>query len=218
MNTGVCIKCGKPNPEHTQRFFAIKVIANSSTSYQGRKQITTTVTNESFVGAERIQVCDECIRKKRLSNSVFTAIGVLFASFLALLILFAWVINGETGKKVSDYFLVIAIIASIIAVIMFFVGMKKEDPFVGELLLKKMKGEEANQICYVPVEPNWYLKSDKSGVDLEVFKKKTGLKTNLADGLFLTCIALGMGDATVDQIVDGNGQQEEINTEQASLS
>ena len=216
MNT--CVKCGKSDPEHTQRFFAIRVVSNSSTSYRGRKQITTTVTNESFAGVERIHVCEACIRGKRFSNAVFTSIGVLFASFLGCLILFAWIINGKSGKSISDYFLAITIISAIIAIIMFVVCMNKEDPFVGGLLLKKMKGKEANGICYVPAEPEWYLKSDKSGVDLEVFKRKTGLRTNLADGLFLTCIALGLGDATVDQIIDGNGQQEVVNAEQNSLS
>lgn len=202
MNNEVCMNCGAGNAEHTFRYIAVNVSANSSTRYSGRKKITTTVTTESVAGAEIFVVCDKCIRSKRRSNAILSGIGGLFAGFFGALLL----ATAFTGKQffnshVPGIMTVVFIVAVVCSVCCFISEWIKEAPFIGAMLLKKKKGAAANGIVYVPTDKNLYLSKDKTHPDLAVFKSKTGLKTGVGDMVFIQCVATGLGDMVVDQIL-----------------
>ena len=200
MSNEVCMNCGAKNPEHMSRYIAVNVSANSSTSRSGRKQVTTTVTTESVVGAEKFVVCDKCIQSKRRSYAILCGIGGLFAGFFGSLLLAA-VFTGKRffNSHVSGIMTVVCIAAVICAVCWFISAMREEAPFTGARLLRKKKGAAANGVVYVPTDRSLY-------PDLAAFKSKTGLKTGVGDMVFLQCIASGLGDMVVDQIL---AQQEQ---------
>ncbi len=199
MENNVCCKCGRKNPENIYRFLAVDVKTSSSTQYQGGQQVTTTVTNEKLAGADKIYVCDKCIQKQRIIDAFFFGFCVLFICFIIVSILYLW-LAGNDNDHIGTGLLVVLILSTVAGVFMFIHSMKEDKEFLAASILKKIKGKDAATTTYVPVNADLYRKQDGTGADLDRFKRRTGLKTNLADSLLTSCISLGIGNALVDQL------------------
>lgn len=204
MEQKTCIKCGKPNPEYEPRFVAVNVISNSSTSYSGRKQITTTTTSERIIGPERCCACEDCIKKKRTADAVSAGLGGLLGGTIFPFIMSVFFLGKRFNDNAGTAFLVCLAIGVVVSVCVFIYQMKRDMPFIAEELLKKARKNaivSPEQIRYIPVDPSLYLSKDKTHPDLEVFKSKTNLKTNIGTIIFTQFVLTGLGDALVDQML-----------------
>ena len=213
MEERICIRCGKPDPQHTLRYFAVNQVSHSTTQYSGRKKITTTLTNESIAGAERINVCNRCIKRKRLLNSLECGLAVFICVIIFCAIIYFYCTSSKKPDDPKDFYILFLVLAAVSAVITFIVTMARKTPFVGALVLKKVKGKEAENITYVPADPYLYFGKDKTHVSLDVFKNKSGLKTEIGDELFIKFISPGIGNEAVDAIIEADKAkaQEELN-------
>ena len=197
-----CIKCGNPNPEHTMRFAVVNVSSTSTTTYQGRKQITTTTTNESMAGVDKCCVCESCIRKKRIGHSIGTAIATFLAVYFFYIIFAAFFTNKKYfNSHVPGIFKVGALLSAVVAIIVFIVLMQTETPLIGAMILKKKRGKDGKGKVFAPIEPSIYTGKGSTQPNITAFMTKTGLKTQVANGIFFKFIASGTGSQLVDQML-----------------
>ena len=204
MENTNCIKCGNPQTAQTLRFVAVNQSSSSSTRYSGRKQITTTTTTEQLAGVERASFCADCIKKERVSTTIWNGVAGLFAGFgmpFFLMLIFSGkkFFNAHAGT-IALVCLGIGVIVSICTAIF---GWKTSVPELAAKILGKVKKGPK----YIPVDPGIYKKKPTDAVpDLETFKSKTGLKTNVGLLVFTQFIATGLGDALVDAMLLQNSQ------------
>lgn len=204
MEQKFCIKCGKPNPEYEPRFVTVGVISSSSTSYSGRKQVTTTTTSERITGVDRCCVCEDCIRKKRISSAIGAALGGLLGGTFVTFIMAIFFMGKSFNDHAMGAFLVSLLVGVAVCVGVFIHQMKEDMPFLAAALLKKARNDKAVALenkRYIPVDASIYHGKNSTQPDLEVFKNKTALKTNIGPLIFMQYVASGMGDQLVDQML-----------------
>lgn len=204
MEQKTCIKCGRENPEHEPRFVKVSVISSSSTSRSGRQQVTTTTTSERIIGVDKCCVCDKCVRSKRRGEATGSFFGALFGTLFVTFIMAIFIMGDAFNSRVATVFFVTLFIAFVVAVITFIVKMKKPMPFVAADIIKKARKTPAialETIKFIPVDRSLYLGEATKEPNLEVFKTKTGLKTNIASVILSQFVAPGIGDQLVDHIL-----------------
>ena len=204
MEQKTCIKCGCSDPEYDLRFVKVGVISSSSTARSGRKQVTTTTTTERIDGVDRCCVCDKCIRSKRTASAFGAAFGGLFGGLFVTFLLAIFLMSKSFNDHVKEAFLVSLLVGVVIAVIVFIVKMRTDAPLVAADIIKKdrkLPRVSLENIRFIPVERSIYINKKTNQPDLEVFKSKTGLKTNIAAILFLQFVATGIGNELVDQML-----------------
>lgn len=195
MNANTCKKCGKPDPEHAFLFTAVDVQSNSTSARSGKRTVTTTTTRESVSGVEAACFCDQCIKKKRLSRATGIAFLGFVGSFFGLTILSLIIpISKSTyNSNAGVIFLIIGLIAAAAAIAAFISTMKEKPGITAADLMKQVNKTNAPGVAkkYVNMDPSLY--KDKQGKgDLNAFKRETGLKTGVADALFLQIMAPGV--------------------------
>lgn len=196
METKVCEKCGKTVPVETFRFVKVNVSATQSTSYSGRKQITTTTTYEQFDGVCRADFCADCIKKKRLFTAIEYFVIGLVAGF-GLPFLLALLFTGQNFNSSAGIIALICLgIGLVCGIIGFVVGMKEQAAFLaGSILDGKRKGTR-----HIPVAKGIY--DNKQGTPaLDLFTRRSSLKTNVGLTVFTQFIATGLGDILVDTLL-----------------
>lgn len=191
----ICTKCHSANNVHTFRFYTVDVHSSSVNGRRGNRTVTTTTTTERITGAEECSVCDSCIKSKRRNDAIGQAAAGLVGGFFVLFLVSSQVLGKNTfNSHVGTIALVEAGIAFVIAGILFVLAMKKEDPFIAAIILKKSKGTAGATTVFVPADPGLY-KAGGSRSAVDVLKSKTGLKTGIADTIILQLMTLGLGDA-----------------------
>ena len=197
METKVCEKCGKTVPVETFRFVKVNVSATQSTSYSGRKQITTTTTYEQFDGVCRADFCADCIKKKRLFTAIeYFVIGLVAGFGLPFLIFLLFSGKDFFNSNAGTLALISLGIGLVGGIIGFAVGMKEQAAFLaGSILDGKRKGTR-----HIPVAKGIY--DNKQGTPaLDLFTRRSSLKTNVGLMIFSQFIATGLGDILVDTLL-----------------
>ena len=197
MDRPVCARCGKPQAEHFVNF-AVITSDSSKTGHTERQgidkvEVTTTTTTERFLGTESISVCEDCIKKQRKSSSRTWGLGFfLLGLAVGFGITFLLTVGSFTGKNArpggAGISALIALGVGVVLGILFGIGMGKyqsglETPFIAAKVYAKLPGV-CNTYNYVPLVPELYSKHADSVTNLDVFKTKNNLKTDLADTIF----------------------------------
>ncbi len=142
-------------------------------------------------------MCDECIKKKRLRFSIQEALaGFVGAVFLIMLFALTLLKNATFNKHAALIFTGSLLIGMVVSIIVYIVSMKKEMPFIAAMLLQKTKKQAGvgNALVLVPMDQRLYVSKKTGYPDLEIFKSKTGLKTEVGLTIFTQFIITGLGD------------------------
>ena len=205
MENRTCMCCGAPNPENDVRFLVVDVNATSTTTRVNYKTTrTTTVTTESFSGADRYVVCDRCIGQKKRSNAIGLAVVGLLGGFVGGILIFAMIdyfSKGFFNSHVPLIMVICAIVAVAASVTNFINGLGEPVAFTAQRMLKKARGTAALGKVYVPADRAAYIPKNQSGPDINVYHQKVGLRTAVGDALFLQVIATGQGNRAVDDFL-----------------
>lgn len=206
MNTESCIKCGKENPEITQQFIVVKVETNSNTTYSRsyKTKTTETTVKETFIGTDACVVCEECVKRERKRDTIVDMIAMLVGAVIIALgvpYLFSIGIDdlNEAEKIVcrNALFIIFAALGVLAILLIMISRLRTETPFVIARLYKRRYGLKDYGIKYIPVQSGLYCRKKSEIPDLELFKKKSGLKTQLAERLFYQLIVPGTGGSLV---------------------
>ena len=214
MNTLKCMQCGKDSPEHTFRFFAVNV--STSASGAGDRQAAA---QEKLSGVEKLDICETCLAKGKKSHSITKLVVGLITGFVLFMIFFYFMFNyalndaGTFGDSFWDIVLISLGFGVICAVVSFVSARKTNRAFLAAMILDKIKGSAVSGTKYIPAGRDAYL--DKAGKLTEInFRKKSGLKTELAGELY-RLISANRGDQLVDEILT---QKTETDSEQPAVS
>ena len=203
-NNKTCIKCGKANPDYTQPFLVVNVDTSSSTSYSHsyKTKTTTTTTEESLAGADQCAVCEECVKRARRKFAVTDTITALVGFSIGVLIIslmFGKPYDSETVLIKNAMVISLAAAGFLGSVLIFISRLSAQTPFVIARLYKKEFGQKSSAIKYIPAQSDVYCRRKSIIPEVEVFQRKTGLKTQLGAMLFFQFIAPGQGARFVEE-------------------
>lgn len=202
MNTEKCIGCEKDSPEFKQQFLVVNVETSSDTAYSRsyKTKTTETTVKETFVGTDSCAICAECVKRARkrdtLVDMLTVLVGAVFCTLVVprLFLLMMTDLNDAEKTLIKSVFLAIMAALGVLAILLIMVSrLRMETPFVIARLYKRRYGHKDGGNKYIPLQGGLYCKKRSTIPDLELFKKKTGLKTHLAEELFYRYIASGDG-------------------------
>lgn len=200
-----CIKCGKRDPEYRQLFAVVNASSASNTTYSGNKRITTTTTTESFAGADACAACEECVKKKRLGDAIGAGTAGLFGGTLLSILCAAFFTKKDFFNSHASTILLVCLGVGVVAAVLVFLSeMKEKAPFIMAKLLKKARGTAAAGKVFVPLDRSLYIPKNGTVPDINEFKKKTGLKTDVGSAVFVQLILAAPSGDLINSILTAN--------------
>lgn len=199
-----CKNCKKANAENTYRFAVVnKSSTSSTTNYVVAKKTTTTVY-EKFIGFEKSNICNSCIKKERvkyvLKWTALIAIGTLATLLVAALR------TGSFGLWIPIVFGIVTLIG---AISLFFYSIARNDAFFAADIRTARNSNNSVKYLFVPMDASLYTAKGAAKPDLQLFKNRGGLRTKVADKLYENYLVPENSDELIDSFfTDGKSDQE----------
>ena len=198
-----CKNCKKANAENTYRFAVVnKSSTSSTTNYVVAKKTTTTVY-EKFMGFEKSSICNSCIKKERVKY-VFKWTALIAIGTLATLIVAA-IRTGSFGLWIP---IVLGVVTLIGAIGLFIYSLCRKDAFFAADIRTARNSNNSVKYLFVPMDSSLYSSKGATKPDLQLFKNRGGLRTQVADKLYEKFLVPENGDELIDSyLADGTSDQ-----------
>ena len=192
-----CISCENDDAEKVYRY---AIVDFNSTSTQKNYVVatkTTTTIYERMASFEKVCVCDKCIKKERRMYVL------KWSGFIAMFAAAALFVGGLKVGEFSIGLLIAFLVISVIGLIsVFFYSRARKDVFFAADIRSAMTSKKsASKYRFVPVTSSLYCKRGTTTPDVDTFKQRSGLRTQVADKLFNQFVLPGNGDEMIDSIL-----------------